>query len=217
MIGEWRLQEVGGTTAYDEVGSNDGTSGNTIVRDAGGMFFNATDDIVTITAVAAINEIFAGGGTIVWRQVLNGRGESNLGTSLSKGFWFVASLTATSMRFVQTFSGIDGVWTFDIVPGKTQEIAITYDSGSTANDPLVYIDGISVAVTQTGIPTETATLDAANNFIIGNNSAGERTFEGSLSEVRMYDEILTAGEIRKLSNRRGVGTPFGFTTKVKRN
>ena len=40
--------------------------------------------------------------------------------------------------------------------------------------------------------------DSANDFIIGNNAAGSRTFDGILNDVRFYNTALSSTDIWKL-------------------
>ncbi len=80
-----------------------------------------------------------------------------------------------------------------------QHVCVTYDNSSTANDALLYINGVSKAVTELFTPTGTASADAASDGIIGNYApAYNGSFDGAIDDVRVYNRILTADEIKQL-------------------
>jgi len=70
-------------------------------------------------------------------------------------------------------------------------IAVSYDKGATANDPVMYIDGASVTVTQFTPPEGTCDLDAANDMWIGarSNSGADREYDGKIDELRISSVI----------------------------
>jgi hypothetical protein len=201
-VARWRLDERHGTTAKDSVGTNDGTSTNTIVSNGSGIIFNGTTDLINSGSDASIDDIFVGGGTISWKQRVDGLGENNLGRPISKATWWVEVVNNTStMRFTQTFSVGIGRWTFPVSPSIEQAIAIVYNNDLGANDPVVYVNGISVTVTETSTPgSNLDTSDAGSDLVIGNDVTGVRTWDGVLSDIRMNSDELTAGEIANLAD-----------------
>lgn len=92
-----------------------------------------------------------------------------------------------------------GVWTV-VTPSKGvwHHIALTYDTTSVANNPLVYVDGSSVTVLQTGVPVG-AFVGTGINMTIGNNFTSNRAWDGSLAEYGFWNSILAASEIKALS------------------
>ena len=78
-------------------------------------------------------------------------------------------------------------------------VAVTYDSSNPANDPIIYINGVAQVVTENQAPSGSYNSDAAFSGIIGNTaSATDRTFDGTIDEVRLYDYTLTAAQINAL-------------------
>ncbi len=77
-------------------------------------------------------------------------------------------------------------------------VVITYDKGSTANNPLMYIDGNSGNVTEFVAPAGTCDSDAANSMWIGarNNSGSDREFDGKIDEVRISNTIRSDAWIK---------------------
>lgn len=83
-------------------------------------------------------------------------------------------------------------------------IAITYDSASTANDPTFYINGVArtttLGIQEANTPTGTANADVGQPVTIGNRPADDRTFNGDIGPVLMFDRILTPTEITQVVN-----------------
>lgn len=91
-----------------------------------------------------------------------------------------------------------GDWTFARpAGGEWHQIGITYDAGSTANDPVFYVDGVSQAVTEFAAPTGSV-VNNADAYMLGNRSADDRTWDGRLAEFAVWDAILTPAEMAAL-------------------
>jgi hypothetical protein len=65
------------------------------------------------------------------------------------------------------------------------DISINYDNSLVTNDPVLYINGVPVALTEDATPTGTRTTDVGANLLIGNNTGGLRTFDGEIAEVML--------------------------------
>lgn len=90
-----------------------------------------------------------------------------------------------------------------------QHVAVTYDGSSTANDPLMYVNGISVAVTE--FTTPAGTLDTtADEIVIGNNDAQAATWDGYLAECCVWNRIITADEVVFAMRGGGLLVPSGL-------
>lgn len=96
----------------------------------------------------------------------------------------------------------NAVWEYqtDVSLNAWHHLLITYDRGSTTNDPLIYVDGVSVTVTETVAPTGTARTGAAA-YRLGENVAGGADLNGTLAELGYWNRALSADEAR------GLGTP----------
>ncbi len=107
------------------------------------------------------------------------------------------------IAFSHIFSGANGRWatpdnsiSFDI----WHHVVVVYDDSLVSNNPVIYIDGISQTITELETPTGTRNSDAGTDFLIGNRANQERTFDGSIAEVAIYDVILSAAEAKALSH-----------------
>jgi hypothetical protein len=81
-----------------------------------------------------------------------------------------------------------------------QHVAVTYDDGSTANNPLLYLGGASQSITEEFTPTGTRGDDSTHNFFIGSTTTADRTFNGRIAGVGAATTILSGAEILEIAN-----------------
>ena len=211
LVGWWKLDETSGTTAADSSGNgNNGTmqNGQDATNDsAAGIINNALDfdgvnDGVFIGSPAAVDEVFNGGGTIaawVYYDSFPVSGHRIMDKAGSFG-WHLAAGGGT-IGFGRRFTGVDGDWSSSsavINLGTWHHVALTYNDNATTNDPIMYVDGVSVGVTEVNTPTGSANVDTSDNLIIGNRTGYARPFDGRIDDVRLYKRILSAAEIQEL-------------------
>lgn len=100
-----------------------------------------------------------------------------------------------------------GTWRSTTGIGTTvTHVAVTYDSGSTANDPIFYLNGAVDTTVEILTPAGTAVADAAQNLIAGENAAGSGDYDGAMGCVIYHNAVLTAAEINRA---RWWGRPMG--------
>jgi hypothetical protein len=87
------------------------------------------------------------------------------------------------------------------IPGAEawHHIAATYDASSTANDPIIYIDGASQVVTELTAPSGTLNTSNTDVYSIGNKGALSDSWTGYLAEAAIWSRILTTNEMIGLS------------------
>lgn len=156
----------------------------------------ATTDVVTTTYATDHTQMTwamwiwitgAGGGSF-GRVVTNTAGDRTMWYDSAGGIflWTVG------------FTTFGGQWSIAIPStGAWHHLAWTYDAGSTANDPIMYVDGSSVTVTEVQAPSGTL-LTTGTAFLIGNRNDGIRHWNGKIAEVAHWNRILSAGEIATL-------------------
>jgi len=206
MVGWWRFNEGSGSTALDSsIFRNNGTiSGATFVEGLFGtaLDFDGTNDYVQIIDSEVIQNIWDGGGRVSFWIDPDSDGESNIGRILDKTAsgatgWFILlqNETATGCRLVfqHYFDGAaDGTWITpvdSILLNERTHIVIDYNSYATTNDPIIYINGVSVSVTEQATPIGARDSDIGNDLYIGNRSGNDRTFDGIIEDVRIYSLI----------------------------
>jgi len=155
--------------------------------------FDAVDDVLVtgLTSHATLRTY----AVWAWRD---GNGEGNLGRIFDKRisggtevelFYFRSG----NYQYERLWTSL-GTWTVTApAVGAWNHLILTYDSGSTANDPVVYLNGSSVTVTETVAPSGTLQTNTSG-YHIGNRGAADRTWDGRICEFVVYDRILTAQE-----------------------
>lgn len=173
------------------------------------------DDRVLVNDASDIQNVFDGGGTFTGWIKPESDGLLNTGAVVIKGFtgddrWKINVLGESGgfvkLGFSQAFSGIDGDWetsTAVVEIGVWTHIAIVYDADAAANNPLLYLDGVSTPVTETAAPTGTRSSDVGADLFFGNSFDRDVTFDGQLDDLKIYGEALTADAI--LSDFRSAG------------
>jgi len=185
---------------------------NGAVWSSSGYSFDGTDDNIIVTDAASIQNIFDGGGTLIFWINADSAGEGGYGNiCFKRGAGFVGYFLRTfgeaggkvKLSFYQDFNTTDGGWntsSTEVTLGVATQVAVTYDNSDVANDPIVYVNGSSVALTEYLTPEGTRESDAGNNLYIGANRAGSETFDGTIGEVLGYNRVLTPAEIARNFN-----------------
>ena len=224
-VAHWMLDETGGSTAVDSIGGHDGTLGNepswSTGQLDGALHFDGDDDYVDLTSDAELDDVFDGGATVMAWIYPTGWGENGFGRVFDKSSsasstgdgWVVRMNVDNSgvINFGQGFSGGRGWWRTpdgSIGLNAWQHIAIAYDSSSTANDPQFYLNGIPLTLIEIDSPSGSFRSDASINLRLGNHAGGAtHTFAGKIDDVRIYGDMLDAGEIAALAAA-GAGLPI---------
>lgn len=105
-----------------------------------------------------------------------------------------------NMYCAADWSGSQGAWSFSaalITTGLPFHHIVTYDDSSTTNDPVVYLNGKTIALTEVVTPAGARNTDAAT-LNIGNSFGTTHSWKGTIFYVRMWDRCITATEARSL-------------------
>ena len=220
-IAHWKLDETSGTTAVDSVGGHDGTVSGaswTTGQDAGALDFDGSNDTVNLTSDTELDDVFSEGATaMAWIRPTS-TGESGYGRILDKTSdlgtgnrdgWYLILSPSGNLEFMQGFSGDRGIWETgsDTISLDTwQHVAIAYDNSVDTNDPLIYIDGVAQTVIESNTPSGTLRSDASIDLTLGNHPGStQRTFDGQIDDVRLYDRLLDATEVSEVTTGGGGG------------
>lgn len=76
-------------------------------------------------------------------------------------------------------------------------VCITYDSGSTANNPVAYINGVSVTVNRIVGPAGSFANDAATNLLVGLNPDNSGDYDGRISHFCYDNAVWTAAQANR--------------------
>jgi biopolymer transport protein ExbB len=184
-----------------------------------GRRFDGTADFVDTGSAQAIDNVFAGGGTAEGWLYATGWGESSYGRLFDKGHqsgWSMGvsnNAPASSLFFVRGATSSYGHWNTPVQSlslDRWTYVAVVYDQGSTSNDAVMYIDGEAVEVTRVVSPGGSIQNDASATLYLGNRPALDRTFDGTLDELRLSAVPRSAGWIA--TTFRNQSDPSAFYT-----
>jgi hypothetical protein len=100
------------------------------------------------------------------------------------------------IAFAAHHSTTDGYWrtTNDVLALDTEtDIIVTYDGSNTANNPAIYIHGISVPVTRVTAPVGTYRSGVSTDMYIGTPLSGGNP-NGEIEDVRVYTGLKSAAQ-----------------------
>jgi len=159
-----------------------------------GQNFNGDTSEIDCASKTAIDNIFAGGGTLEAWIYPESWGENGYGRILDKASstgsadgwnWGVIG-SVSSVYLEHEFSGSTPSWDSETVLSldELSHVVVTYDSDSPDNEPQFIINGQLTTTNEVTAPSGSAVSDAAQSMTIGNHGA-IRTFDGIIDEVRI--------------------------------
>jgi hypothetical protein len=133
-----------------------------------------------------------------------GDGGGNLGRFAEKadagannGFTWFNNGDSTEYHISFTRWDTFGRWTINRPSSNVwHHQVVTYDYGSTNNDPAWYIDGVAQTVTEDQSPGGSVSADT-NNLTIGNRG-DNRCWNGKGAEFCIFNRVLAADEVKTL-------------------
>ena len=173
--------------------------------------FNGTTSSLS-SALADHDDIFAGNGGCFAAWVYpKGIGEGSYGRIFVKGgtYCWISGLSSgfATLKLSADFNTTDGEWnsTSAVIPMDSwSHVAIVYDSDAVSNDPVMYVNGVSVGVAEDTTPVGTYS-DASSTLYIGNNDGGgggSRTWDGYIMDVKIYKNVaVTATNVVKMASK----------------
>src|SRR5690606_6846399 len=105
------------------------------------------------------------------------------------------------------------VWNSDssaLTLNEWNYVTATYDTSSTTNHPVLYVNGQAINVTRASSEPTGTPSDSDNYIFIGNRHDGARTFDGIIDEARITDDIKSADWIETEYNNQN--DPASFYT-----
>ena len=199
LVGWWKFDEGSGTTATDSSGNgNNGTlvNGAAWTTDSkvggGAMSFDGVDDKIntgsdfistsplTVSAWIYVRSV----GKISGRIIDNGKTWFRIGANQ------VAFTDNSGTNQAQSSAG-------SLQYNQWVLVTVTRDNSGVTN---IYING-----SLSGSPNQNAgaPIGGTTNIVVGNSSYGDRTLDGILDDIRIYNRILSPSEIIELYNYKG--------------
>lgn len=141
--------------------------------------------------------------TWIIRSIRTGSGGGGLGRyfDVSSAVFLLDDNTTSRYQFGRGATGSSGFWQIarqgNGVPGV---VAVSYDETTGLSAvPTMYLDGIKKTLITSTQPVGTLTAKTGG-YYVGNSSATNRNYNGSLSDFLVFDSILTDGEIAELAD-----------------
>lgn len=218
LVGHWPLNEGSGLVANDESGNgNDGQLVNGPSWNGNTLDFDGSNDYVNLGAIDVPGAAMTLAGWIRADDLSNcGYRDcrifsKSVGTATNDHYIMLSTVKAggaTRFRFRLMTNGVTGTLiasSGDLSNNEWVHIAAVYNG----NSMLLYKDGNQVgSIAKSG----NITTDSSVQAWIGGNppSASIRPWDGSISDVRLYNRALTEQEIRDL--RGDVNSPPSFSS-----
>lgn len=164
--------------------------------------FTSATSLVTVPKNASINDMAQF--TVRGWFYYGGAGGANAGRIIDKNYKkiYVNSVNH-QLNFTHVFSTSQGSWFTPVnglVVGNFYMFQLSYDNTNVANNPVIMIDGLSKTITGSA-PVGTALVDNASDLILGNLAIGNRSLNGYLSEIEIYQGILSVAEGKRFYNQ----------------
>lgn len=195
------------------------SSGNGKITQGAG--FNGTSSQILLGNGSGVDNIFTTGGTIaMWIKptAFSNVYAARMAEKRGSGGWIVTfdvtSGSTSKINFDIVFNTSNGSWNSTsavLSTGSYQFVVITYDGSSVLNNPIIYMNGSSVSITQTGIPVGTIVTDATINMVLGNATTSSRWYSGAMDIVGIWTRALSASEVTTLYNG-GTGMQYPFSS-----
>jgi hypothetical protein len=110
--------------------------------------------------------------------------------------------SSTNLAWEYTRSTTNGIWEIPLSQGAWHAVAVKYDRTSVANDPVARVDFAGVSVSEIQTPVGTATAAAAG-YVVGNRNGNDRTWDGAIQHVQVFDRLLSAADMDAACRRPG--------------
>lgn len=177
---------------------------------SGALNFDGADDYINCSSDNSLDNVWSDGGTFTAWINLNGPGTGGFGAGILavKSVWlfemysYSEALDTAYLRFDRQFDSSVGYgWTDTRVLTKDviTFVAVTYNSSSVDNLPIVYVDGESVPFSWHGIPIGDRISDDSYDLLLGGDPE-DFPFDGWIDEVRIYNRVLNTTEIEYAYN-----------------
>jgi len=191
--------------------------------------FDASDDAINIGTAALWDDIIGNDTAAGSTELMTfsawiyktGDGGSSLGRIFDFGLGDLAIYTTATekiyfnVKWTDTGgAGTNGIayWTTPDNPFTLEtwtHIAITYDATSTSNNPIIYVNGEVVALTEDEAPVGDYYGFVSQDCFIGNRAGVDRAFEGQIADVAIWNSVLSSVEIKALYNAKTGVYPRG--------
>jgi hypothetical protein len=210
LLGLWTFdsRDIASTIAYDRKGGHNGTISGSPQKKMGkvgqSLYFDGTDDWVNAGSAATLDNP-SSLSISAWFKIPTGGGGRILSKSggVDKGF-LLDIMDFSYIRFTGQYNttDLDVGYSVSLVADEWTHVLLTWDGSTSASNAILYLNGVAVnsfLSTQDGVGTRED--DSGADLMIGARSdTGNPRFLGNMDEVRYYNRVLSAGEVKTLYN-----------------
>jgi hypothetical protein len=217
LVGWWKFEEASGTLFDQSSNHNDGTAFNGVLYQQAGQIgyalgFDGTDDYVTIGTTGRPTDTFSFGGWFKTSATheIDAQTSSGVGGVYNQRYAFEPRHGGDLDAGAGLSIGTNGISVYEhgsnYMPATAvyatnigedwNHIMIVYNN----KQPTIYLNGRAVC---TGLSSPRATVYAPVQ--LGGMAYGY--FEGLMDEVRIFNRVLSAAEIKRLAARRKAWNP----------
>jgi hypothetical protein len=207
LSGAWPFNEGSGSSAADSSGHGDtGTlvNGPTWTRGEAGaaLAFDGRRSAVLVPAAATLADLYRRGLTVAaWVRPAGPQSSGRILDKDGNDFGWFLKVEGDSLEFTgdqfELAAASRGATT-PLRAGVWQHVAATWDGSPSSSHIHLYVDGTPADGSGTD-GAGAAGDDAAIPLTIGNRAADlARGFSGAIDEVRVFDRVLSAGEVTAL-------------------
>jgi len=210
-VGYWKFDEASGSTTSDSSGNgNTGTCTACPVHTSGkfgnALQFDGSDDYINTGSAPSIDNLVA----FTWSAWIypTGWGEGNIGRIIGKttsgGFEKSVYLNnqvapLQSIRVLLYNNASTGFYSDtavgSIALNNWYQVVVTYDDTGDRKAH-VYLNGAEASYYRQNTFSGTMYDDSANDLGIGNRGNGDRTFNGTIDDVAIWNRALSAAEVQ---------------------
>lgn len=181
--------------------------------------FDGVDDFINVGSGSSLDDLPSSSGLSfsLWVK-LRALGPAASGqafiiakeTTSSGGLGWLFQTTETNdlLRFKAFFSGTDlnvdtalNTFSFSDIQNQWMHLAVTWTGSTSSADTHIYLNGSELSYSSLTDATGTYSSDAALSLLIGDALlTSNRNTEGAIDDVRVYNRVLSAGEIKQIYN-----------------
>lgn len=166
----------------------------------GSRFFDDNSERINAGDPSVLQNVFDGGGTVSAWTFLDAyvSNQRILSKNNSSGWLFYYRSGSETIDFFPVFpSGFYREETDAVIStGVWRYVSVTYNSDSTANRAVIYVNGeIEPSTAVANSASGTRVSDVGADFVIGNNQPLTGAMRGEISHAQAWNRILSVNEI----------------------
>lgn len=159
--------------------------------------FDGVNDNITFGSDASIDGFTTQTVALWLRRGTTGVASFLLGKDRSATNWAFAINASDKPQFIRDWSTTDGNWTGGTALTSTTDlnhIVLTYDGGSTANDPVITLNGTDETITEVATPAGSLNSDATPTLYCGEAGSGAGDLTGDIEFLAYANALWTAAQ-----------------------